>query len=68
MSSAASLRTSADFSRAAASAVGVGDCKKLLGFAWTGADCASLTGCECQGADCGAVAASYDECIGAHKG
>jgi hypothetical protein len=53
---------------AAMEAFGVGDCKKLLGFAWNGKDCTSVTGCDCKGNDCGALTGSYDECIFAHQG
>jgi hypothetical protein len=48
-------------------AVGVGDCKKLLGFAWNGKDCVSLSGCQCEGADCGKLAGTYDKCIEPYK-
>ena len=47
--------------------MGVGDCKKLLGFVWNGKDCTSLTGCECKGADCDQVAGFYEKCIAAQK-
>jgi hypothetical protein len=40
---------------------GVGDCKKLLGFAWDGTMCAAIDGCECAG-DCKGLFDSQAAC------
>ncbi|MBI4605820.1 MAG: hypothetical protein HY721_27960 [Planctomycetes bacterium] len=47
---------------------GVGECKKLLGFAWDGRRCLTLGGCECEGADCGRLYPSADACQAAVAG
>jgi len=44
-------------------AAGVGDCKRVLGFAWTGRDCRRISGCECAGEDCEGLYESGDECL-----
>jgi len=41
---------------------GVGDCKKLLGYAWNGTSCEALGGCSCAGEDCDLLYESPQEC------
>jgi len=48
-------------------AVGVGDCRRLIGTRWDGAECVTIGGCECAGADCDALYQDPDTCKLEHE-
>ncbi|MGE0784567.1 MAG: hypothetical protein AB7S26_02690 [Sandaracinaceae bacterium] len=47
-------------------AEGVGDCRALFGWAWSGDACFAISGCECSGADCAALYATPEACAADH--
>lgn len=47
-------------------AFGVGDCRRFLGYRWTGARCEGISGCECSGEDCDGLYMDEAACRSAH--
>lgn len=45
---------------------GQGDCRAILGYAFSGGSCWPVTGCECVGSECGSLSATPEACIAAH--
>jgi hypothetical protein len=43
-------------------AKGIGQCKMVIGVAWTGKACVTLTGCSCSGTDCGSLFPTVAKC------
>ncbi len=44
-----------------------GDCRRTIGYFWTGFSCAPLTGCDCIGPDCNELLSSRDRCEDAFR-
>lgn len=49
-------------------AEGMGDCRAILGYRWTGSSCASVTGCDCVGTLCDGLYTSETMCMTARMG